>query len=64
MGLTGPRDEPCGYCDTCDAGTAHDPLPPSRDDDLTPSTPVRHPRWGAGSVLETESDRLTVLFDE
>jgi ATP-dependent DNA helicase RecQ len=53
---------PCGYCDTCDDGTA--------TDDDTHETPfprnssVRHAKWGHGVVMSTEQDRLTVLFDD
>ncbi|MEQ3552466.1 RecQ family ATP-dependent DNA helicase [Pseudonocardia nematodicida] len=53
----------CENCDTCAAGTAGDHLP-SAGDAFAPSTPVRHERYGDGTVLGTDDDRLTVLFDE
>jgi ATP-dependent DNA helicase RecQ len=54
--------EPCGNCDTCDAGTAcrH----PDSDAPAPVNSPVRHPRWGHGVVMSVEPDRLTVLFDD
>ncbi len=60
-------DEPCGHCDTCEDGTATtwdaerstdgvgDPFPVGRE--------VDHREWGAGLVMSTEPDRLTVLFE-
>ncbi len=60
-------DEPCGHCDTCEDGTAtawdaerstdgaEDPFPVGRE--------VDHREWGAGLVMSTEPDRLTVLFE-
>jgi ATP-dependent DNA helicase RecQ len=53
---------PCGNCDTCDAGSAHDV---SVADERYPRTSnVTHSEWGHGVVMWTEPDRLTVLFDE
>jgi ATP-dependent DNA helicase RecQ len=55
-------DDPCGNCDTCDAGTA------TRRSAGTAQFPlngnVRHPEWGHGVVMSVEEDRLSVLFDE
>jgi ATP-dependent DNA helicase RecQ len=60
-------DERCGHCDTCDDGTAaasdaarppadvEDPFPVGRE--------VDHREWGAGLVMSTEPDRLTILFE-
>ena len=60
-------DEPCGNCDTCEAGTARvaDPgrTPRPRTRASTPG-PGRHAEWGAGVVMRTEPDRVTVLFAE
>ncbi|GHF22148.1 ATP-dependent DNA helicase RecQ [Amycolatopsis deserti] len=55
-------DEPCGFCDTCDAGTAAEQAP--SDGEFQPGTPVRHAEWGAGQVVRREADKVTVLFDE
>jgi ATP-dependent DNA helicase RecQ len=56
-------DDPCGNCDNCSTGIAHDQVA----DDETPfpvETPVEHSEWGNGIVLRVEDDRLVVLFDE
>jgi ATP-dependent DNA helicase RecQ len=54
--------EPCGNCDTCEAGTARDL---SADSSLyAVNTGVDHREWGHGIVMSVEEDRLTVLFDE
>jgi ATP-dependent DNA helicase RecQ len=63
------REEPCGQCDTCKAGTSQTRRPePGReaepDPGLEPDASVRHAEWGRGTVLSVEPDRLTVLFDE
>jgi ATP-dependent DNA helicase RecQ len=61
-------DEPCGRCDTCDAGTATavDAIELATDTDLAlaANAPVRHAEWGDGVVMSVESDRVTVLFDQ
>jgi ATP-dependent DNA helicase RecQ len=56
-------DEPCGFCDTCEQGTAEDHAPPD-DTEFGVDTAVRHSEWGHGVVVNHEADRLTVLFDE
>ncbi len=60
--------DPCGHCDSCEAGTARaaDPAEDSAaaDDGLASRTRVRHPEWGDGVVMSTEPDRVTVLFAE
>ncbi|GGP77720.1 RecQ family ATP-dependent DNA helicase [Saccharothrix coeruleofusca] len=55
-------DQPCGNCDTCDAGTAQ----PRRagDGDYPVESRVRHAEWGPGVVMSVEEDRITVLFEE
>lgn len=58
-------DEPCGFCDTCEQGTAEAHAPPKREDtEFGVDTPVEHAEWGHGVVVNHEADRLTVLFDE
>ncbi|MFF0490210.1 RecQ family ATP-dependent DNA helicase [Nocardia sp. NPDC004068] len=52
---------PCGFCDTCAAGTARDHEP--ADDTYAPGTAVRHEEWGPGEVVHVENDRVTVLFE-
>jgi ATP-dependent DNA helicase RecQ len=51
----------CGHCDNCEAGRSTPVLPAGL---FTPGERVRHREWGQGLVIESESDRLTVLFDE
>ena len=55
-------DEPCGNCDTCEAGTAKPQEPGSGE--FPRDSSVRHAEWGHGVVISTEPDRMTVLFDE
>ena len=55
--------QPCGHCDNCDAGMAHE----QRDADASPfpaQTAVEHAEWGPGIVMRVEDDRVVVLFDE
>jgi len=56
-------DEPCGNCDTCEAGSAH----AQPDPDASPFAlggRVEHVEWGEGVVMRYEGDRIVVLFDE
>jgi ATP-dependent DNA helicase RecQ len=63
LGYFGERlDEPCGNCDTCEAGTAQAHAPQAGA--FAVGSPVRHAEWGPGVVMSSEDDRLTVLFDE
>lgn len=54
--------DPCGNCDTCDAGTAARRTPGV--DEFPVHSAVRHRDWGAGSIMSAEADRITVLFEE
>ncbi|SHF46413.1 RecQ family ATP-dependent DNA helicase [Streptoalloteichus hindustanus] len=54
------RDEPCGRCDNCDRGRAHE----RRDGEPRPGTRVRHQEWGSGTVQTVEDDIVVVLFDD
>jgi ATP-dependent DNA helicase RecQ len=60
--------DPCGHCDTCEAGTARAADPEAdaaaADEGLDTRTRVRHVEWGDGVVMATEPDRVTVLFAE
>jgi ATP-dependent DNA helicase RecQ len=62
------RIDPCGYCDSCEAGTARaaDPVgdAAAAEEGLDTRARVRHPEWGEGVVMSTEPDRVTVLFAE
>jgi ATP-dependent DNA helicase RecQ len=60
--------DPCGHCDSCEAGTARAADPAgdgaAAEEGLDSRTTVRHPEWGEGVVMSTEPDRITVLFAE
>ena len=60
--------DPCGHCDTCEAGTARVADPEAdaaaAKEGLDTRAKVRHPEWGDGVVMSTEPDRVTVLFAE
>ncbi|MEY9212465.1 ATP-dependent DNA helicase RecQ [Thermobifida halotolerans] len=56
---------PCGFCDTCEAGTAFEQAEPGgAGEEFAVRSHVRHAEWGPGTVVHREADRLTVLFDE
>ncbi len=55
--------EPCGFCDTCAAGSAQEEVPAGQTGFPVQSRVV-HAEWGEGIVMREEDDRLTVLFDE
>ena len=62
VGYFGERlREPCGECDRCLAGTAE---MPAHAGAFTVGIAVRHATFGAGTVVDTDGDQLTVLFDE
>ncbi|MBW4718735.1 RecQ family ATP-dependent DNA helicase [Saccharothrix obliqua] len=62
LGYFGERlPEPCGNCDTCDAGTARRVAPGT--DAFPVDSRVHHREWGPGVVMSVEADRITVLFD-
>ncbi|GAA3436299.1 RecQ family ATP-dependent DNA helicase [Kutzneria kofuensis] len=63
LGYFGERlDDPCGNCDTCEAGTAQRLSPGT--DEFPLNGQVRHAQWGHGVVMSIEEDRMAVLFDE
>jgi len=55
-----PEDR-CGHCDRCEAGTAVDD---PRNGDFRPGARVHHPEFGAGTVMDTEAEKVTVLFED
>ncbi|GAB1334014.1 RecQ family ATP-dependent DNA helicase [Streptomyces sp. E-15] len=60
---------PCGNCDTCDeqGAAAGDEAPGERHPEAGAypvGAAVRHARWGRGTVLSEDGDRITVLFDD
>lgn len=56
-------EEPCGNCDTCEAGTAQQ-QPDADESPFAPGSRVEHKEWGTGLVMRYECDRILVLFDE
>ncbi|WP_425246319.1 RecQ family zinc-binding domain-containing protein [Streptomyces sp. NEAU-NA10] len=61
-------EAPCGNCDTCDedrpeSGHGDRPAHPAAAS-YPLGTEVRHERWGEGTVLSEDQDRITVLFDQ
>lgn len=56
--------EPCGNCDTCDAGTAQGFAPEeATHEEFASGTAVRHHSWGTGQVMHADEETLTVYFD-
>lgn len=51
--------EPCGRCDSCDAGTSE----PAVTRPYPIGTRVEHEEWGTGQAVQYEADRVVVLFD-
>jgi ATP-dependent DNA helicase RecQ len=56
-------EEPCGNCDTCEAGTATE-QPDAGESPFALQSRVRHTEWGEGVVMRYEGDRIVVLFEE
>jgi ATP-dependent DNA helicase RecQ len=50
----------CGHCDNCAVPVANHGQPQP----FPVSSAVRHPEWGAGTVMGYERDRVVVLFHE
>lgn len=55
-----PYQPPCHRCDNCRRGTAE----VAAHDRYSPGVHVRHRQWGAGQVVRSSPEELTVLFDE
>ena len=59
--------EPCGNCDTCTSGSAYrwaDEHDAAGETPYPVAARVTHRTWGAGIVMHTDADRITVFFDE
>jgi ATP-dependent DNA helicase RecQ len=56
--------KPCGNCDNCAHGDRVRADDTAADAPFPVNAAVRHRRWGRGTVMDVEPDRLTVLFDE
>jgi ATP-dependent DNA helicase RecQ len=52
---------PCGFCDTCDAGTSQQESKEEKPFAL--KSKVLHKIWGEGLVMRYEGDKIVVLFD-
>jgi ATP-dependent DNA helicase RecQ len=70
LGYFGEEYEaPCGNCDTCqgqdadDSGEVRTGEHPEAGS-YPVGAAVRHARWGRGTVLSEDGDRITALFDE
>jgi ATP-dependent DNA helicase RecQ len=61
-----PLPEPCDNCDTCRTGLAYEHARPETETTTTyrVNRRVDHAEWGRGTVMRTETDRITVLFDD
>jgi ATP-dependent DNA helicase RecQ len=55
--------KPCGHCDNCADGTAHEIAAAEPDGPFPVHARVRHNEWGGGMVMNYEEERMTVLFD-
>ena len=55
-----PRDEPCGFCDTCERGVVAE----RGERPFELAARVAHGEWGEGVVQRYEGDKMVVLFDE
>lgn len=53
-------DEPCGFCDNCDAGVIG---AEATDKPFALNTRVTHAEWGDGTVMRYEGEKMAVLFD-
>ncbi len=53
--------DPCGNCDTCEAGIAAESEPGAEP--FAVGTRVAHREWGEGVVQRYDDDAMVVLFD-
>jgi ATP-dependent DNA helicase RecQ len=60
---------PCGNCDVCEERRGHEGVEEGAGGAVVDDAPfpagsaVQHTSWGPGVVVDTEPDRLTVLFE-
>ena len=57
-------EEPCGACDACRAGTATDMAAAPEDTPYTVGGKVQHERFGEGTVMDVDEEKVTVLFPD
>ncbi|HET6626783.1 MAG TPA: RecQ family ATP-dependent DNA helicase [Nocardioidaceae bacterium] len=56
-------DRRCGHCDSCENGTSEAGTTDA-DEPFPLQSPVDHPEFGRGTVMDIEEDRITILFEE
>jgi ATP-dependent DNA helicase RecQ len=55
---------PCGHCDNCDAGTVEKEQAKNENLPFALKSRVRHGKYGEGTVMKYEDDKVVVLFEE
>jgi ATP-dependent DNA helicase RecQ len=55
---------PCGYCDNCEAGTVEKEEAKNEKLPFPLKSRVKHRKYGAGTVMRYEEDKVVVLFEE
>ncbi|QWC84688.1 RecQ family ATP-dependent DNA helicase [Nocardioidaceae bacterium] len=63
LGYFGQESEPCGNCDTCEAGTAYEVAEVAGDLDWGVGEQVTHEEFGIGTVTASDEKKVTVLFE-
>jgi ATP-dependent DNA helicase RecQ len=62
-----PCDEPCGHCDNCESGAAERVEATRETEEESLPFPlksrVKHRKWGEGTVMSYEADKVHILFD-
>jgi ATP-dependent DNA helicase RecQ len=56
--------EPCGHCDNCEAGTVGKFEAVDHKLPFPVKSRVLHKKWGEGTVMRYEEDKVVVLFEE
>jgi ATP-dependent DNA helicase RecQ len=56
--------EPCGYCDNCQAGTVAKHEAVDQKLPFSLKSRVKHAKWGDGTVMRYDDDKVVVLFDD
>ncbi len=57
-------DHNCGFCDTCESGSAAKRPVEAEEARYPQGSRVNHSAWGGGQVVRVEGDNVTVLFDD
>jgi len=55
--------EPCGHCDNCEGGAAQEAKRQQADVPFPLKGRVVHKKWGEGTVLRYEGEKIVILFD-